>query len=474
MKANRKWLLILMLLLSLPLFTGFTANYITDENGKMHTIPLTYVADKVIRHLSEEAGYFAYPSDIFYAPNGLLYIADKGNHRIVCINCAGEVVRIFTNPDGGGLRNPQGVYVDADGDVYVADTDNARVVHLSPADGFVEEFLRPTSELYDSVYPFRPSKVIIDKIGQLYILNSEDYHGLIILDALGEFKGYVATTKLDFSLVNWIASYIATPEQQEKLAKRVPAVNTNFFIDSENTIYTVATMTDVAQLKRYSVAGINIYPKTDFFGQRQPDAMMEHLKKDFTKPKFTDVYVDANGIVTILDSVSGRMYQYDQSGHLLTIFGGTGNWAGRFSSAISLTGDAEGNLYVLDATQGAIHVFTPTQFIKKVHSTLKLYHEGRYEEAIGPWEEVLQLDKNYSIAHIGLGKAYLKQEKWVDSMREYKLAGDEEGYSQAFNGWRTAMLQQHFGLIVLGGIVLLVCMFYGIKRLRALYVKLNP
>jgi len=128
----------------------------------------------------------------------------------------------------------------------------------------------------------------------------------------------------------------------------------------------------------------------------------------------------------------------------------------------------------LDSTQGSIHVFEPTQFIKTVHHALSLFYAGRYEESIIPWEEVLLLDANYTIAHAGLGKAYLKQEKWVEAMEEYRIAGDEEGYSQAYDNWQRTMLQRNFGWIVLCIIAAIVMLYIIITRTKKLYHKLNP
>ena len=476
MKKNLRFRLLMLLLIvcTFPVLTGFEANYTTDEDGKTHPLPLCYVPVRVMNQMDAETGAFSFPQDLFYAPNGLLYVCDTGNKRVVSMTTGGEVVKVYTNPNGGGFKAPNGVFVDEDGDLYVADTDAACVVHVSPNDEFVEKFVQPDSVLYDSIYPFRPTKVMIDKIGQLYILNKEDYHGLIVMDALGEFKGYTATSRLPFDLASYIATFIATENQQARMAKRVPPVNSNFFIDEENTLYTTSIMAKTEQLKRYSVAGINIYPKTDAFGITAPDAMMRHMDKQLEQVRFTDVYVDAAGIVTMLENASGRLYQYDRSGNLLTIFGGAGNWAGRFSGAVSLTGDADGNLYVLDSTQGSIHVFEPTYFIETVHHALDLFYEGRYEESITPWEEVLRLDANYTIAHAGLGKAYLKQEKWVEAMAEYRIAGDKDGYSAAFDSWSREVLQNYFGWIVLAIVAVIAAAAVFITQMKKLYWKLNP
>ena len=90
-------------------------------------------------------------------------------------------------------------------------------------------------------------------------------------------------------------------------------------------------------------------------------------------PQFVDIAVDNNNILYTVDQNSGRIYQYDQEGNLLAVFGGTGSLKGRFESPVSLVVDANGRVYVLDSIQNAVHLFEPTEFIKHVHEAITLY-----------------------------------------------------------------------------------------------------
>ena len=84
------------------------------------------------QHTSEFYG----PRGIAIGPNGLLYITDTGNSRILVFDQTGKFVRTFGSfgTGDGQMDNPVGIAARADGTVAVADTNNARILLFS-ADG---------------------------------------------------------------------------------------------------------------------------------------------------------------------------------------------------------------------------------------------------------------------------------------------------------------------------------------------------
>ena len=76
------------------------------------------------------------------------------------------------------------------------------------------------------------------------------------------------------------------------------------------------------------------------------------------------------------------------------------------------------------------------------------------------WQQVLAIDANYSLAHKGMGKLYYKEERWKESMEEYRLAEDKAGYSKAFQEYRHQMFRRYFGWVFFGfiGIVAVCCL----------------
>lgn len=458
--------LLSLLLLSLSATQALAAtaefNWTQNAEGETVAMPVSYVPAKSFMYFGADAGALSGAQDMFYR-DGLLYIADTGNNRILVLDRNFETQRVLTGGDTP-FKSPNGVYVDGDGDVFVADTENGRIVHLAPDGTFVESFGQPHSELYDVDYAFKPMKICMDNVGQFYIINYEDYHGFIMMDALGEFKGYVAPTKLDGNILDKIVKFLVTEEQKEQLDKKLPPVHTNFVMDATGALYVTTGRTTAAQLKKFLSVGENIFPYRGSFGSGEEDAVI------------ADVSVNAAGVVTLLESTSGKLYQYDRDGVLLTSFGGAGNWLGVSMSASSLCEDEDGNLFVLDAGTGTVTRWEPTSFIRRVHTALQLLREGRYEESMTPWQEVLSIDRNYTVARIGMGKAYMRQENYRAALEQFRIADYRSGYSDAFAGLRHELFRKYFGFIV-AGIALLVTGIYllvraGVRCARSMSTRL--
>lgn len=417
--------------------------WVWDEAaGRFLRTPAGYVAERVLT-VPAEAGGLRAPQDLFFDREGYLWVVDSDNGRVLKMTPEGGVVAVFSPTGADRLNRPQGVFVDASGMVYVADTGNGRVVVFGPQGDVVRVYGVPESPLLDESFTFKPSKLLVDNRGYLNIVNEGEYRGIVLMDLDGHFRGFFAPNPVGFDWRRLLIRILATQAQRERIARLLPPPHSNLTQDRQGFIYTTTVHTRTGQIKRFNSIGRNTYP-VKAYGHIWYQELQQML------PHFTDLAVDETGIVTAVDAASQLVYQYDQDGNNLLVFGGRGERQGRFLYPSAIEVDRRGYLYIADREQNVIQVFRPTEFMRLVHRASALYYDGRYEEAGEPWRKVLALDRNYLIAHRGLGRALLKQGALREAMQEFRYGKDRRGYSRAFGELRYRWMRSHFGLTVLG------------------------
>ncbi|MBB6671612.1 YIP1 family protein [Cohnella nanjingensis] len=460
--------LILAMIAIASLFAGTAAAYAVPATGYAIApegyhiaVPLGYSVERVLTG-DYAHGMFKNPEDLFIDAKDQVYVADTANNRIVKMDKFGKILKVFgTKDDKLNLMEPRGIFVEDDGDVYIADTGNNRIVHLSPAGELIEKFIAPESDLIDKDFPFMPTKLALDRNGNMYVTNGSDYHGLMVIDGHNEFQGYIAPNKLKFNLKDYILRKYATKEQREALGKVVPPNHRNVTIDQKNGfLYTAIENTMLDEIKRFNLLGINTYPVDRQYGE------FNVRRGVTTSPNVVDVAVDKDGIITAVDSNHRKIYQFDQEGNNLLVFGGNGDQTGFFQEPVSVANDSEGLLYVLDRARGEVQAFRANHFTSLVHNGSELFSDGRYEEALEPWRQVVSIDSNYILAHRGIGKALYKQQQWKAAMTEFRLGEDMGNYSNAFREYRHELLRHQFGWIALAAAAVGVGLYYAIVALN--------
>ena len=432
-----------------------------DSENNFMPIPAAYEVLDTIKNLGE-AGFMNHPEDLFVAPDDTLYVADGENNRVLQMTRQGQVLREITEGCGKKLKKPRGVYVHTDGSIWIADTGNLRIVTLHADLSDRKEYVKPDSTLLGANFTFDVQKIFVANTGYIYALKGAN---LIALDEGNNFRGYLGADKVGFSLSRFLIRMFGSKSQIERTVKQEPASYSNFFIGADNMIYGILSNKNTAQIRKLNSVGTNTYPeKTSGF--TLPDHSAGAVSK-MLELTFADITVEENGIITAVDRGTGLIYQYDQDGNLLCCFGGQGDTGGLFQIPISIDADSEGNLCVLDYQNNEITVFRPTHFIQLVHQAVTLHGEGRYDEALGYWRQVLEIDSNYALAHRGVAKILSKREDWSGALRSYELARDKAGYSTAFAEYRHEYFRQHFLLVV----VLAVAVVFAAVKLLSLAKK---
>lgn len=412
-------------------------------------------------------GPFDSPEDLFIADDDTLYIVDSGNNRIIHMDRNKNILLTFGDQEGPGqLNTPKGVYVTQKGDIYAADTGNRRVVQYDSAGKFVKEFQKPDSPLLGENFIFSPSKVTVDKRGYLFVVSEGASQGLLQISPEGRFAGFFGRNHLKWSLSRLITRLIASKEQKEQMATEKPPEFSNVFADQEGFYYTTSVGIHINQVKRLSTVGVDIMNGDGPGGSNDE----ENTYGDYQLPttnfapafeSFVDVTVSDDGMITALDSVTGKAFQYDQIKNLLFIFGGIGEQNGLFKVPSSIAETKDGTIYIADKGRNRIDRFKPTVFGQKVHQASFLHTDGKYEEAMPIWQEVLRMNANYMIAYSGIGRALLKKEEYAEAMKYFRLAKDRYGYSEALPEYIKEVMRKYFAEIAGSAVALFLAIRIG-------------
>lgn len=452
--------------LSTPLLAA-SQDYVLSGDKRV-PIPESYLISKTIYSVGTPDGMASYldkPQDLFINEEGYLFVADTGNNRIVKLTSDGTTVGIYSGDPKSPLRSPSGIYADEAGEMYIADTQNNRIVHLAADGRFIEEFVTPSSELLRESFALTPSKLLVSPTGYIYTVKGQN---IMAMDAYNRFRGFLGQTEIGFRFTDAFIRMFASKEQRNKIAKRTAPYYLNITMDTKGFIY--ATSLDPGgEIKKLNSLGFDLFMHRK---NKQPLGERKHIEtgKPLT-PRFIDLAVSPQGIITALEELTGKLYQYDQDGNLLTVFGGKGTKKGKFSAPTSIATDRAGNMYVLDSAQGGIYVFAPTRFIQRVHQAVELYSQGEYVKAYEAWEAVAGINENYPLVYSGLADTLYKQEQWNESMDNYQMANDRTGYSNAFSEFRYVMLRHYFFIVILLILLSVFILFHFVKWLKRLSVK---
>ena len=448
--------LAVLLVSQVSAFNYWDNGYILAPDGKTRmAMPKPYTCEMVISKFkgNEVTTELNNPQDLFLSSSGDYYIADTGNKRIVRLNKNFKYVAEYNG--GGCLAAPEGVFVTEEGNMFVADSAGQKVVHLDVNGEWVEDFVMPESELLYNVTYFSPSKVTLNPVNNyLYIVQGKQF---MSIDAANNFKGYIGANKVGFNLLNFIIMTFATDEQKDQMDVVEPEAYFNFCVANGGKIYATSA-DDSTRISVINTVGTNTYPSGSYGETIYDDAGRKQT------PVFKDICVDENEIITVIEQNTRCMYQYDQDGNLLCIFGGEGSTAGYFNMPSAIVYAGNGRLVALDAAQARIQVFEPTKFIETVQKAVVAYSEGKYDESLALWNEIKEDNASYTLAREFIGKINMKKGLYSEVLDDFKQSEDRENYGKAFEKLRYGFMQKWFYVVVVALVAGLVLIILGLKR----------
>lgn len=447
-----------------PVSAGDAYNY--SYWGTPVPAPEPYSLDRVLYGSDWSIGALSSPQDMYAGEDGRLYIADTGNSRIVILDRdfqpAGIISKFEHDGKEDALNQPQGVFVDTDQHIYVADTDNRRIVELDSNGKLVRVMNEPKSTLLREGFQYLPVKLAVDKAKRLYVISQGSYEGIMEFDSDGVFNGFIGTNRVKFSPADLFWKRVSTKAQRDQMQQFIPIEFNNLDVDENGFIYTSTSEENSDQpLKRLNPSGTDVLRSKGYFPPKGDVGNLEGGSMTGSSI-FVDVIPDQGGMYSALDSKRGRIFTYDKDGNLLYEFGGLGSQQENFRTpaAIEMLGE---RLLVLDKDNNRLSVFSPTTYGSLIRGAVKALNEGKSEESTADWKKVLQLNANFDVAYIGIGKSLLKQGDNREAMTYFKLGNSREYYSEAFKRYRKEVVFDHFGTIVLALVLCIAVVIAGVK-----------
>ncbi|MCL2363684.1 MAG: NHL repeat-containing protein [Defluviitaleaceae bacterium] len=450
-------------------YRGFTYNYWGGPiPAPVAYVPLSHVnASDICASL----GSFNMPQDLHVDINGNIYIADTSNHRIVIFDRHLELINVIDSfYMHGALQTfnfPRGVFVTRDLDIYIADTENRRIVTLDQQGNFLRVNNGPEFGEIDDHFQFFPLKITVDNAGRQFVIVRGVFEGIMRFDPRGNFTGYFGTIQVSVSAIDWFWRLISTAEQRARQQLFIPTEFTGMDIDEYGFVFTTNLATGAgAKVQRLNPAGEDVlhnFTDIEIVGSANYSALGQ-----FSGPsQFIDIVARGNGMYTALDRNRGRLYTYDREGNLLYVFGGTGNVLGmqRIPTALAVLDDT---ILVLDALRGEITFYEPTELGWLINEAVALLYDGDVTRAVEMWHRVLEIDANFRLALVGVGRAYLAAGENRLAMNYLRRGIDVEYFSIAFRRHRTELMRDNFYLIFFAvvGLAFIKPAVWVVKKVR--------
>ncbi len=461
MRRNMKRLFVALLLMVL------TVSMIVPMTATADTPYVTYTIDGYNMITQTQTAYLAYstitkfgmeslksPSDIKITEDGTIYIADAGNKRVVVGNLDGQLLQTIGE---GVLVNPQGIFVTEDKHVYVADRqgggtdkngkETGMVFVFNERGELINQYGKPDSPLYGDNLQFLPIKISVNDAGIMFVICESNTNGIVEISPTdgGTFLGYFGTNYASYDLTTIIYRAILTDAQRAKMVSNLPSTPTNLGIDQKGLIYTITRGDGNKTLKLLNIAGTNLI--------------------DIAQDTYADIPVAVvagyHDNVYVADQ-QGYVYEYNNEGEMLFVFGGPDDGSQRVGLSNMVTGiaiDKHDRIYILDSDKCQIQVYEPTEFTNLLHEALYLYSKGRYTESKEPLAKLLEMNSMFDYANKAMGRAYFQEENYEMALKYSRLAKDYEGYSDAYWEIRNVWLKRN----IVTAIFVLVALWLALK-----------
>jgi predicted membrane-bound mannosyltransferase/DNA-binding beta-propeller fold protein YncE len=292
----------------------------------------TVEAEAIWGQAGAEPGSLQRPRAVAAAPDGTVYVADTGNHRIQHFDSAGNLLQVwgsFSGPDAaqapeGTFNEPWGIAVGSDGSVYVADTWNFRIQKFS-ADGTFLTAWGSTTHEGPGYQFYGPRAIAIDSRDRIFVTDTGNKR-ITAYDSEGNYLMEIGGPGYDFGQFDEPVGLAFGPDGR---------------------LYVADTWNHRVQVFQ-EVEGEFIYLTEwviDGWEGQSTD----------TKPYLA---VSEDGRVWVTDPGNARVLVFDRDGNFQFTFGFFGTDTKAFALPTGIAVDSDGRLFVTDTDNNRIMVFS--------------------------------------------------------------------------------------------------------------------
>jgi len=248
-----------------------------------------------------------------------LYVVDTGNNRVIKFGADLKPAKEYGGYGGdvGHFINPEDIVVDRGLNIYVLDTGNRRIIRLDVGLNYIDEIIPQddSSEIISNAAKL--SGVYVSPLGEITV-SDYDNSRLLKMDNFNRFSRYIG----DFG---YGRGSLLNP--------------TGIAGDADSRMY-VADAGD---------GRIAVY---DDYGNYLHQIGHDSLEYP------SAVTVSPNGVVWVADRDTDRIYAFSPNGEALFSAGGPGRDDYLFSDIEALAVSRDGNLYVADAGNNRVMVYS--------------------------------------------------------------------------------------------------------------------
>ncbi len=293
------------------------------------------LADQVIGEIGSEPGQLQAPRGMALAQDGSLYVADSRNHRIQQFAADGTFIRQWGtfadsaagDAPGGTFNEPWDVAVGLDGSVYVTDTWNHRIQQFTAEGQFVRTWgYFGQAERGDAFWG--PRALAVDPQGRIYVTDTGNKR-VVIFEPDGTYVTEFGTAGFD----------IGQFDEPVGLA-----------IDAEGLVYVADTWNQRVQ----------VFASDESFSYFSPIQQIEISgwygqsldNKPFLKISPT------TGNLFVSDPEGPRILEFTPQGEFVRGWGQFSSGTDGFGFASAVAIDAQGGVWVSDASNNHLLHFT--------------------------------------------------------------------------------------------------------------------